>query len=157
MKIPEPLFVIVNPAMRLLLCSPLHFMMSSSVLLITYEGRRSGRRFTTPLRYVRDGDVVRCFTSGDTQWWRNLQGGREVRLRVRGNNARYLARVVEEDTETTRAQLASYLEQFPGDAGYHGVGLDGNRKPLAEDLDRAARDSKVVEARPVVEPASTAT
>ena len=58
--------------MRLLLRSPLHFLMSRSLLLITYEGRKSGRRYTTPLRYTREGEVIRCFTSGTTQWWRNL-------------------------------------------------------------------------------------
>ena len=147
MKIPEPLFAIINPAMRLLLSSPLHALMSGSLLLLTFTGRRSGRRYTTPLRYVRDGDVIRCFTSRDTKWWKNLEGGQAVQLRVRGEQQSFLAKVVSDDPAATRAHLARYLEAFPQDADYHGVGLDANRNPIAEDLDRACSESVVVEMR----------
>ena len=63
MRLPEPLFVIINPMMRMLLRSPLHFVQSKSLMLITFTGRKSGRRLTTPVRYVRVGDTVRCFTA----------------------------------------------------------------------------------------------
>lgn len=149
MTIPEPLFVIINPAMRLLLRSPLHFLMSGSLLLITYEGRKTGRRYTTPLRYTREGEVIRCFTSGSTEWWRNLQGGKEVSLRVRGKDTKYLAQIIKDDTQTLRSELEKYLTQFPQDAGYHEVRLDADKQPLAEDLDRAIEHSVVMEAMPV--------
>lgn len=149
MTIPEPLFLIINPTMRLLLRSPLHFFMSGSVLLITYEGRKTGRRLTTPLRYVREGDVIRCFTSGSTQWWKNLQGGKEVNLRIAGKDGRYLANIVKDDKQTLRAELEKYLAEFPQDAGYHEVRLDANKQPLAEDLDQALEHSVMMEARPV--------
>jgi len=39
-----------------LLRSPLHRLASGSLLLITYRGRRSGRRFTIPVIYAeREG------------------------------------------------------------------------------------------------------
>lgn len=148
MKIPEPLFLIINPTMRLLLRSPLHFLTSSSLLLITYEGRKSGRRYTTPLRYTREGEVIRCFTSVTTQWWKNLEGGKEVNLRVAGKDGKYLAQIVKDDKQTLRAEFEKYFAQFPRDAGYHEVGLDANKQPLAEDLDRAIESSVVMEARP---------
>lgn len=149
MKIPEPLFLIINPAMRLLLRSPLHFLVSGSLLLITYEGRRTGRRYTTPLRYVREGKVIRCFTSGSTLWWRNLEGGKEVSVRVAGKDGKYLAEIIKDDKQTLRAELEKYLVQFPQDAAYHDVGLDANKQPIAEDLDRAIESSVVMEARPI--------
>ena len=149
MKIPEPLFLIINPTMRLLLRSPLHFLMSRSLLLITYEGRKSGRRYTTPLRYTREGEVIRCFTSDTTQWWRNLQGGKEVSLRVAGKDGKYLAQIIKDDKQTLRAELEKYLAQFPQDAAYHEVGLDANKQPITEDLDRAIESSVVMKARPV--------
>lgn len=148
MKIPEPLFAIINPTMRILLRTPLHFLMSGSLLLMSYTGRKSGRRYTTPLRYIRDGDAIRCFTTSDTQWWRNLQGGAEVVLRLQGADARCTATVVSDDPETARAHLASYLAQYPQDAAYHSVRLDADKQPLEEDLDEAARKLIVVEARP---------
>ena len=53
MKLPEPFFLIINPIMRTLLRSPLHGLLSDSLMLITYTGRRSQRKFTTPVRYLR--------------------------------------------------------------------------------------------------------
>ena len=147
MKIPEPLFAVINPAMRLLLASPLHGLLSDSLLLITYHGAKTSRRYTTPLRYLRDGDAIRCFTSKDTKWWRNLQGGREVRLTIKGRQDAYLAQVMIDQPDVLRAHLAQYLEQFPQDADYHGVGLDEDGKPVSQDLDRVCAESIVVEMR----------
>src|SRR5262249_17743027 len=52
MRLPEPLFVVINPVIRALLRSPVHGLMSKSLMLITFTGRKSGRRYTTPVRYV---------------------------------------------------------------------------------------------------------
>ncbi|MCY4200799.1 MAG: nitroreductase/quinone reductase family protein [Gammaproteobacteria bacterium] len=147
MKIPEPLFVIVNPAVRLLLASPLHGLASKSLLSITYTGRRSGRRYTTPLRYMRDGDVIRCFTSRDTSWWRNLQDEQDVSLRIAGSVEAHLAEVIVGEPDTIRARLVAYFEMFPRDTDYHDIRLDANGKPLPQDLDRACQDAVVVEMR----------
>ncbi len=147
MKLPEPLFVVINPLMRLVLSSPLHFVVSGSLLLMRYRGRRSGIWRTTPLRYVEDGDVLRCFSSQNTQWWRNLQGGAKVTLTVRGKRLDCEATVVT-DQERARALLAAYLDEFPQDAAYHEVSLTPSRQPEPESLARAARDSVAVEMRP---------
>ena len=42
---------IMNPAIKLILRSPLHGLMSKRLLLITFTGRKSGKQFTTPLGY----------------------------------------------------------------------------------------------------------
>ena len=146
MKLPESLFAVINPLMRLVLSSPLHFVVSRSLLLIRYRGRRTGIWRTTPLRYVRDGDVVRCFSSQGTQWWRNLQDGAQVTLTVRGKRVDCEATVVT-DQQRAHALLTAYLEQFPQDAAYHDVSLTADRKLDPASLDRAASSSVVVEAR----------
>ncbi len=148
MKIPEPLFVVINPVVRLLLSSPLHVFMSNSLLLLTFTGRRSHRSYTTPLRYVRAAGVIRCFTSRHTQWWRNLQGGQQVYLRVQGRKSRYHADIITEDSQRLREAFQSYLSIFPQDADYHDIRLDANNQPLAEDFDRALQSLVLMEARP---------
>lgn len=147
MKLPEPLFVVINPLMRFVLSSPLHFVVSRSLLLMRYRGRRSGIWRTTPLRYVQDGDVLRCFSSQSALWWRNLQGGAQVTLTVRGKRQGCEAAVVA-DQERARALLAAYLDEFPQDAAYHEVTLTPSRQPDPASLERAASNSVVVEARP---------
>jgi len=149
MRIPEPVFVFVNPVVRTLLRSPMHGVLSKSVMLITFTGKKSGRRYTTPVRYVRLGDVIRCQSSSGTRWWRNLRGGAEVTLRLQGVERRYWANAVEGDREKIREALKYQLAQFPQDAAYHNIRLNRDGSLVSEDLERAAKDAIVVEARPL--------
>jgi len=58
---------IVISAMKFVLRSPMHAMVSKSVLLITFTGRKSGKTYTTPVDYSQDGDQVYIFTHAN--WW----------------------------------------------------------------------------------------
>jgi deazaflavin-dependent oxidoreductase (nitroreductase family) len=73
-----------NPVVASILRSPLHGLMSKSVMLLTYRGRRSGRSITTPISYVQDGEDLLAVASRDHAWWKNLRGGAPVRVRLRG-------------------------------------------------------------------------
>src|SRR4051794_30432530 len=78
-----------NPGVRLLLRSPLHIPLSGQLALITVTGRRSGREFTFPVGYRRDGKVVTVVVGWPERkvWWRNLLGdGASVRMRIRGTD-----------------------------------------------------------------------
>ena len=44
-----------NTFIKLFLRSPLHRMMSKSTLLITFTGRKSGNKYTTPVNYSLEG------------------------------------------------------------------------------------------------------
>ena len=148
MKIPEPLFVIVNPIVGLLLRSPIHGFWSKSLLLITFTGNKSGRQYTTPVRYIRVGNLIRCFTSSENMWWRNLRGGADVMLRVEGENKKFRATAIENDPDRIREALVHYLGAYPQDAAYHEIRLNQDRTLVAEDLDRASNSAIVVEAEP---------
>ena len=148
MKIPEPLFKIINPIIGLLLRSPAHFLMSGSLLLITFTGVRTGRSYSTPLRYLRDGETIRCFTSKDTRWWRNLRKGARVWLTLQGVGAPYEASIIVDEPDRVRQLLTDYLRQHPGDAAYHDVAASKNGDLSEHDLDRAASQAVIMEARP---------
>ena len=53
-------------------------------MIITFTGRKSGRKYGTPVSYFREGDQVVCFTH--SPWWKNIGGGSEVKLRIQGEN-----------------------------------------------------------------------
>lgn len=77
----------VNPALRLVLRSPAHWLASGRFALLTYVGRRSGRDYTIPVLYRDKGDEVTIAVGWPDRkvWWRNLTGeGGTVRLVVRG-------------------------------------------------------------------------
>ncbi|MCU4741311.1 nitroreductase/quinone reductase family protein [Natronoglomus mannanivorans] len=76
---------VVNPILLWILHSPAHWLLSGWVTVLTYEGRRSGRSFATPLLYRRAGDRVVLLTPADgTNWWKNFCGGHPLRVLVRG-------------------------------------------------------------------------
>ena len=149
MKLPEPLFAIINPVMRFLLRSPLHGLLSNSLMLITFTGRKSGKKFTTPVRYIKTGDTVRCFTAAENQWWRNLRSGARVSLLVKCQLSDYQAQAIFDKPTDIKKQLVSYLTLFPQDAAYHDIRLNKDKSLDEKDLEHAAYNAIVVEAVPV--------
>ncbi len=128
---------IVNRAMKFVLGSPMHGMVSQSVLLITFTGRKSGKTYTTPVSYSQHDDQVYVFTHAD--WWKNLRGGAPVTLRIRGRELRGLPEPVAEDKQAVAAGLIEHLRKVPSDARYYGVTFDDNRNPRAEEAEKAAQ------------------
>lgn len=71
------------------------------ILLLTHRGRISGRSFTTPLAYARDGeDLVVAASNGgidvEPQWWRNLQADPRCSVEIHGRRIDVLATEVGE-------------------------------------------------------------
>ena len=87
-----------------ILRSPLHPIVSGRVMLITVTGRRSGRHYTLPVEYRREGALVMVTSRGDRTWWRNLRGGAPVALRMRSHDLAGSAEVIE-DRPVVEAEL----------------------------------------------------
>ncbi len=73
---------LTNAVPMAVLASPLHPIMSSRYALLSFTGRKTGRRFTFPIAYVTQGDSA--FISTDSRWWVNLREGAVCTLRIRG-------------------------------------------------------------------------
>ena len=122
MRIPEPFFPVINRVMRLLLKSPLHGVMSGSVMVIYFTGRKTGRRRSTPVRYLREGESrVVCLTGRETGWWPNFLEPRDVLLQLAGRRVAARAHARPDDTEHKTSVLRETLDRFPADAPYHGI------------------------------------
>ena len=76
----------VNPVLAAVLRSPAHPLLSRRLALIGVTGRRSGRSYTIPVLYRQGGDTVTIAVQWPERkrWWRNLRGGADVELLVRG-------------------------------------------------------------------------
>ena len=108
------LFRLGNPFIALLLRSPLHWTISGSFMLITVEGRTTGRFYTMPVNYVREGDTVTVVCRAFRRWWRNLKGGAPVMLRIRGRALRGMAEVIGEPGSIESDELHAYYRRvFP--------------------------------------------
>jgi F420H(2)-dependent quinone reductase len=62
-------------------------LVNRNITMLGYTGRRSGRRFTTPVAYRRTGDeiIVNANLPETKTWWRNFLGdGGPVTLQLDG-------------------------------------------------------------------------
>ena len=127
----------LNRAMSALLRSPLHGMASRSVMLITFTGRKSGKTYTTPISYARDGDRVTAFTGA--KWSRNLAGGAPVTLQIKNKEYQGQANVVADDKEAVAQGLQTFLRRVRFDARFYQVDFDDDGDPNWDDIQRAAQ------------------
>lgn len=145
MRIPEPLFPLVNRAVAGLLHSPLHRLMSGNVMVIHFTGRKTGQPRWTPVRYLHGAaSEVFCLTGRETGWWHNFAGdaaGASVALRLAGERVPAKATAEAEDAARKEAALRRMLTAFPADAPYHGIAGKRGEAPQDEQIRQAvARD-----------------
>jgi deazaflavin-dependent oxidoreductase (nitroreductase family) len=102
-----------NPFVSAILNSPLHGVLSGSTLLLTFTGRKSGREFTTPISYARDGRTLTLITNRQREWWHNLEGGADVRLRLQGREVCGTANVAAADAPDVIRELETVYPGIP--------------------------------------------
>lgn len=134
--------------MRMTLHSPAHFVFSDSIVVIKYTGRKTGKSYEVPVRYVEKNGVLQCYTDKRAGWWPNLRDNPNVTFRLRGRDINYATRVLIDDTEKLRTELKEYLNKYPEDAVYHDVRLDSNKKPLESDIELSVANAVVIYATP---------
>ena len=132
-----------NPILTTLLRSPLHAIVDGSMLLISVTGRNSGRVYTTPVSYFRDGETLTVISLRQRTWWRNLRGGAEVSLHLQGKPRCGRATVAEDQPLVAQA-LGRIVANRPAYARVLGARVqpDGTADP--DGLTRTARSRVVV-------------
>ena len=135
---------VVNPLMGRLLRSPLHGLVSGSLLLLSFTGRRSGREYTTPVGYEELDGALYVTSQTDRTWWRNLRGGAAVTVRLRGEQREGRAEVIEDDREVAE-YLQGYLERHGlGAASRIALAIDAEAVPDLETLEAGLAEVVVV-------------
>jgi deazaflavin-dependent oxidoreductase (nitroreductase family) len=150
----DPLRHVVNPTMSALLRSPLHRLFSGNILLLTFTGRKTGKSYTTPLSYAREGDRLYCFT--DAAWSRNLRGGAPVSVTLGRKAFQGVGEAIVGDPNRIGQALTHYFQQVPRDAKFYSVTMDRNGRPDAQQVARASRGIIFVEIQlPAVSPSDS--
>jgi hypothetical protein len=87
----------LNPLIRGLLRSPLHHVLSGRVMLIDFEGRKSGRAFSIPVGYTKiDSEFIVLISKPSTRsWWHNFREPWPAMLTIRRKRQRMEGIVVE--------------------------------------------------------------
>jgi hypothetical protein len=133
---------LINPIVKTILRSPLHRMLSRHFMLISFTGRKTGKRYTTPTASLREQDMIYLATG--TRWWKNLQGGATVSLVVAGQRLQGDADVI-----TDPSEVAQYIHQFIGKVGSKkafllGLKVEGEQLPTLEEVKAGVKDSRVI-------------
>jgi deazaflavin-dependent oxidoreductase (nitroreductase family) len=91
------------------------------VVLLTHTGRRSGKRFTTPLLHLRDGEDLLVAAShggvdAEPQWWLNLQDTPYAEVEVRGERWAVVAEALPEAERIAAwerfRQVGPYFDEY---------------------------------------------
>jgi hypothetical protein len=116
----------MNGAMKLMLRTPgVQAWIGRSVALLSWTGRRSGRRYTTPVSYHRRDGEITLLSKRFRSWWRNFDEQPGVELRLAGETISGQARASVGD-EATLPRLVEFLEHNRRDAKAYGVEIDAD-------------------------------
>lgn len=88
-------------------------------MLISYTGRRTGRRITIPVSYRMSGSEI-SMTVGQhsqKQWWRNLATASPVELQLRGRRVLARARAVQDGDAVRVLVRLTWLGSAESSAG----------------------------------------
>jgi deazaflavin-dependent oxidoreductase (nitroreductase family) len=115
-----------NPVFDWILRSPFHWIFSPGVLLLTVTGRRSGRRYTIPVGYQRDGDLIVILVSEAPakQWWRNFREPAPVEMLLRGRTVPGEAVLVAPGSAEFRARAEATFRRIPFLGSQFGIRYD---------------------------------
>ena len=137
----------LNPAIAWLLRSPMHPLLDWGLMLITVTGRRSGRVYTIPVGYQRDGDALVVLVSKPSrkQWWRNFREPAPVEVELRGERRQGTARIVEAGSQPFRNVVAATLRRLPMLGGQLGIAYERDRGLSDQQLEVLSREAALVE------------
>ena len=133
---------IANPFVKFILVSPLHGLMSGTVLLLTYRGQRSNKAYTLPVQYVQSGKAIYIVPGMPEKktWWRNLRGGAPVWVRLCGKTVTGRGLLLDpvNDIEEIITGLGLYLKRFPGLSNVRHLQAEPNGSFKISDLRQVA-------------------
>ena len=127
----------INPFVIWLLRSPLHRFLSRTTMLVTYQGRKTGRNVTLPVNYVRDEETIWTLSVGKRAWWRNFRTPTPAVLRLAGRDLPVQGVAVTAAPDML-VGLSIFFKGLPQAARYLKIWFDENGEPDPDDLREAA-------------------
>ena len=135
----KALYSVINPVVKFILSSPLHGLMSRNTVILEFHGRKSGKIYTTPVSYRATNGGLHCFTDSANKWWRNLQGGDEVGVTLRGRKRKGKPSVLADGSEKVQTALRDLLIASPRDVAHAGVAFEADGQPVPSDVVEASK------------------
>ena len=135
----------LNALFSTILRSPLHAMLSSRFILLSFRGRKSGKRYTLVVGYMREGDEIEVISP--RSWWKNLRGeNASVRILLQGKWRNGIAEAFHGDEVVVDATLR-FMQKSPSLIRMYHIALDSNGQPKRESVRQATRNNALVRIR----------
>ena len=135
----------INPIMIFILRSPLHFLVSHSVLVLYVTGAKTGKQYFIPVSFFEHSQgLLTCVTDKPNIWWRNLTSIDEIKILFKGKEI--LSRISAEphDSDYIFPKLHALFSHSRLDGFFGGVGYK-NGKPIEEDVIGATKRMVLIE------------
>lgn len=116
-------------------------------MLITVTGRRTGRRYSIPVGYQRDGDILTVMVSEapKKQWWRNFHEAAPVQVRVKGKTLEGTAQLIAPTSPEFAAKMEKTLRRLPWMGRVFGVQYRRGEALGDEQIATLGRNAAVVQ------------
>ncbi len=139
----------INPLVAAVLRSPFHWILSFGLMLITITGRRTGRQYTIPVGYQRDGHILTILVSEapKKQWWRNFRDPAAVEVRVRGKTHSATAVLIAPTSLEFRTRTEETLRRLPWMGKVFGVAYEKGKALTDEQVETLGHQVAVVQVR----------
>ena len=135
----------INPIMIFLMRSPLHFIVSHSVLVLYVFGTKTGKLYRIPVSFFehRKG-LLTCVTDKPNIWWKNLKEEKEIKIIFKGKEIKSKINIEPENFDYILPKLNalfthSRIDGFFGNVGYK------NGLPIEHDVKNAASRMVLIE------------
>jgi deazaflavin-dependent oxidoreductase (nitroreductase family) len=139
-------FTRLNGLIVRVLRSPLHALLDPALMLVTVTGRRSGKRYTIPVGYQRNGDRIMVLVSRahTKQWWRNFREPGPIEVYTRGHSHQATASVVAPATDEFAEAFETTFERMPWLSPQFGVRYTRGTRLTTEQRSFLAGEAAVV-------------
>ena len=142
---PKALGRVIGPVLKVLLRSPLHGLVSKHLMLLSFVGRKSGKRYEVVVGRHNLGDILSVPTG--SRWRINLRGGAPVEVTIGGMRKAGYAELVEEPDEVVRVYEELLDRLGTRNAQRVGLRVNVDRDPTREELKAALVDHGAIRVR----------
>ena len=131
--------------MIFILRSPLHFLVSHSVLVLYVTGAKTGKKYFIPVSFFEHSKgLLTCVTDKPNIWWRNLTSIDEIKILFKGKEIQSRINTEPHDSDYIFPKLHALFSHSRLDGFFGGIGYK-NGKPIEEDVIGATKRMVLIE------------
>ena len=130
---------LINPVISILARSPFHFIISHQLLVVSFEGVKSGKNYLVPLSYHKKSSSYICLTLRSNLWWKNLKPLTKTKIWLKGRLVDVDVSLEFCDDRYVEQTLRDIVTNNRIEAFFADIKLDKVGDPIYDDLLKAAQ------------------